>query len=149
MWIKFKIWIEGMGTIAKTIASFASLVSLLIGGIMIHDANVIKRYNEEQEKRIKDQTNQYTAIKIDTLTNVFNRYMGTQKEFNVMASEQLESVINKQDKLKAYLINNAPTKDELKEIIKVFEDEKKNYNSYRDTVGKREFKIGIYKTDKK
>ena len=125
---KITLWFEKLSALPKAIISIIAIVGTFSGYMTIHDKKVINRYDERNEQlQVKNQVTQILKFqlrdsvlkiadnrKIDSLIGVFGTGM-----------QSIDALKRSNENLKAYLIKNAVTKQDVLEVVRIF-DEKKN-----------------------
>jgi hypothetical protein len=123
MFSKIKIWFVKVSTTLKVIGSIISIVGSLYGGYKVVEKIMFNRYQREtleisRWKKIDKliESDSVKTLRDNTLINGFN---------------ELSGKVDRSDKtlsnLKAYMVNTAATKQDLKDIYNIFDQElKKN-----------------------
>lgn len=112
----------------KVIGAIAILISSAYGAYKWAYSQGV---NAEKENN-KSLTIEYKVDKLlvsDSLKTIWlDTISNNQTRFYEITSRKLDRVTRAQDNLKSYMIEKAPTKDELQKVYDIFNTEKKNEN---------------------
>ena len=130
MFIKLFIWLSKLSTAAKVISTIIALCVTLYGLKLGYDRVIINKHDREQEvidseirrdrefRELKESFEAFNSVVVDSITTL---------------SKEVRSVNRKVDRLmvvnnnqRDYQMKNAKSTDELLQIIKIWDVEKKN-----------------------
>lgn len=127
---KLYMWVSKLSTIAKIFLTIVALCTTLWGLKIGYDRIIINKHDREQElidseirrdrefKEIKESFEAFNSIVVDSIT-ILSREV---RSINTKVNRLL--VVN--NNLRDYQMTNAKTTDELLQIIKIWDTEKKN-----------------------
>lgn len=120
---KIPVWI-------KIVISVITLSGMLYAGITRYDSFIINRAESSRLVKERIETD-------DARWNTVFQFIRTQTSHNErqdsisdIQSKRMLHMINTQINLKEYMMKNAPTKQDLQDVIDVFDYDRVNYDKY-------------------
>lgn len=133
--MKLIAWISSLSAAAKTIMSIVALITFLSGSVIGYRAYIISKYEKQVDQNDRNE-------QLSELQTSFNDFSQSFKSFERVIFDSLSSLSssiqqtnsklelneNILNNLKNHMINKSATKDDILDIMKVFDqNEKKKY----------------------
>jgi len=114
-------WLSGLSNLTKILSFVVVFTGATSGGLAWIQHRAIQKYVREKEAIAKDKDMKDLKATVDTLGVVIRGQFTKQDRFNDVVADNLRKVIVTQGNLKQYMIDNSPTKEDVKKIYSVFE----------------------------
>lgn len=139
-WIKIKSWTEGLAAWTKVLTTIIVFGGLIVGGYYTLRGGIIKSYQEEVQQRRDSTDLQQVKLGLDTvaysvrmLSEEFSAFRSWEEIRAQETEDQMNRLIQSDRNLQDFLLRHAVDRDEMFEILDIWEV-KKNLRNIEDEI---------------